>query len=118
MITGCRSVTASVRMYPRSIQPNKASTTRSSRVASALGTDLMKCAQIMGVTVSDTIVETATAKASVTENSLSSRPTTPSMNSNGMKAATSDTLMERTVKQICGVHSGGAAGGAAPRGTM
>ena len=53
-----------------------------------------KCAQIIGVTVSDTTVETTMANTSVTENSRSRRPTTPSMNSSGMKAATSDTLIE------------------------
>ena len=79
-----------------------------------LGTDLTKCAQIMGVTVSDTTVETATAKASVTENSRSSRPTTPSMSKRGMKAATSDRLMAMTVKPICRVPSSAADSGGRP----
>ena len=52
------------------------------------------------MSVSDTTVETAIAKASVTENSRNTRPTTPLMNKSGMKAATSDTLIEITVKPI------------------
>ena len=60
-----------------------------------------KCAQIIGVSVSDTAVETAIAKASVTENSRNMRPTTPVMNSSGMKAATSEMLIASTVKPIC-----------------
>ena len=55
---------------------------------------LRKCAQIIGVTVSDTTIETAMATTSVTENSRSMRPTTPPMNSTGMNAAISDTLIE------------------------
>ena len=40
------------------------------------------------------------AKVSVSENSLNSRPTTPPMNSSGVKAATSEMLIESTVKPI------------------
>ena len=40
------------------------------------------------------------AKVSVSENSLNSRPTSPPMNSSGMKAATSEMLIESTVKPI------------------
>src|SRR5207237_4122888 len=68
---------------------------------SGLGGSLAKWAQIIGVTVSDTTVETTIANTNVTENSRSRRPTTPFMNSSGMKAATSDTLIEITVKPIC-----------------
>ena len=46
------------------------------------------------------MVETAIANASVTENSRNRRPTMPPMNSSGMKAAISDTLIETTVKPI------------------
>ena len=60
----------------------------------------MKCAQIIGVTDSDTTVEIAIAKASVTENSRNRRPTMPPMNRSGMNAAISDTLIETTVKPI------------------
>jgi hypothetical protein len=51
-----------------------------------LGGSFTKWAQIIGVTVSDTTVETTIANTSVTENSRSRRPTTPSMNSSGMNA--------------------------------
>ena len=42
---------------------------------------LRKCAQIIGVTDSETTIETAMATTSVTENSRSRRPATPPMNS-------------------------------------
>lgn len=51
--------------------------------------------------VSDTTVETTMAKVRVTENSRNSRPTMPSMKISGVKAATSDRLIESTVKPIC-----------------
>ena len=54
------------------------------------------------------------ANTSVTENSRSRRPTTPSMNSSGMKAATSDTLIDTTVKPICLAPSSAARMGRAP----
>ena len=69
-------------------------------MAFGLGADLTKCAQIIGVSDSDTTVEIAMAKVSVSENSRNSRPTTPPMNSSGVKAATSETLIEITVKPI------------------
>ena len=47
------------------------------------------------------MVDTAMAKASVTENSRNSRPTMPPMNKSGMKAAISDTEIDTTVKPIC-----------------
>ena len=90
------------------------STARSSQVASGLGGDFTKCAHTIGVTVSDTTVETAIAKASVTENSRNTRPTTPLMNSSGMKAATSDTLIEITVKPIWRAPSSAARIGVMP----
>ena len=77
------------------------STARSNQVASGLGGLRTKCAQIIGVTVSDTAVDTAIANASVTENSRNTRPTTPVMNNSGMKAATSDMLIDSTVNPIC-----------------
>ncbi len=69
----------------------------------------MKWAQIIGVIVSDTTVETAIAKVSVSENSRSRRPTIPSMKISGVKAATSDRLIESTVKPICLAPSSAAA---------
>ncbi len=87
---------------------------RSSRVAVLLGGFRMKCAQIIGVSVSDTTVETATANASVTENSRNTRPTTPLMNRSGMKAAISETLIDTTVKPICRAPSSAAFIGGMP----
>ena len=55
----------------------------------------------IGVNVSDTTVEITMVKTSVIENSRKKRPTMPPMRSNGMKAATSDTEIETTVKPIC-----------------
>ena len=68
----------------------------------------MKRAQIIGVTVSDTTVDTTIAKASVSENSRNRRPTMPPMNRSGMKAAISDRLIEMTVKPICRAPSSAA----------
>ena len=74
----------------------------------------MKCAQIIGVTVSETTVDTTMAKVSVSENSRSSRPTIPSMKISGVKAAISDRLIDSTVKPICLAPSSAAASGAMP----
>ena len=79
-----------------------------------LGGLVTKCAQIIGVTVSDTIVETAIAKQSVTENSRNTRPTRPVMNNSGMKAATSDMLIEITVNPIWRAPSSAACIGGIP----
>jgi hypothetical protein len=73
---------------------------RSNSVASGLGGRRRKCAQIMGVSDSETNVEMRIAKASVTENSRSTRPTTPPMNRSGMNAAISEMLIEMTVNPI------------------
>ena len=54
----------------------------------------------MGVRVSDTRSETMIAAESVTANSRKSRPTMPPIRRIGMNTATSETLMERTVKAI------------------
>jgi len=48
--------------------------------------------------VSDTIIDTITAAESVIANSWNSRPIRPPMNNSGMNTATSDTLIESTVK--------------------
>ena len=55
-------------------------------------------AHIMGVVVSEISSEISTAADSVTANSRNSRPVCPPMNSRGMNTATSDRLMESTVK--------------------
>ena len=54
----------------------------------------------MGVSVSDTKPETKMATEMVTANSRKTRPTTPPMNSTGMKTATSDRVIEMIVKPI------------------
>ena len=58
-------------------------------------------AAIVGVSVSDTSAEIATAIDSVTENSRNSRPTMPPMNRIGMNTAISDTVIDTIVKPIC-----------------
>ena len=90
------------------------STTRSNQVASGVGGLRTKCAQIIGVSVSDTTIEIAIAKVSVTENSRNTRPTTPLMNSSGMKAAISEMLIDTTVKPICRAPSIAACTGVMP----
>ncbi len=52
----------------------------------------------MGVVVSDTTSEIMTAADKVMANSRNSRPTCPSMNNSGMNTATSDRLIDSTVK--------------------
>ena len=55
-------------------------------------------AHSIGVVVSEITSEIITAADSVTANSRNSRPTWPPMNSSGMNTATSDRLMDSTVK--------------------
>ena len=52
----------------------------------------------MGVTVRDTTSDTKTATDKVTANSLNSRPTIPPISRIGMNTATSDKLIDSTVK--------------------
>ena len=54
----------------------------------------------MGVVVSETSSEMPTATESVTANSRNKRPTMPPISRIGMNTATSEMLMERTVKPI------------------
>jgi hypothetical protein len=54
----------------------------------------------MAVVVSETTSEMPTATDSVTANSRKRRPTTPPIRSSGMNTATSDTLIDTTVKPI------------------
>ena len=56
------------------------------------------CAHIMGVVVSDTSSDMRMAAESVIANSCSSRPMTPLMSRMGTNTATSDVLIDRTVK--------------------
>ena len=57
-------------------------------------------AHIIGVSVSDTIIDTTTAMVSVSANSRNMRPTSPVMNSSGMNTAISETVSEMMVKPI------------------
>ena len=58
----------------------------------------MRREHIIGVVVSDTSSDISTATESVTENSRNSRPTMPPMSRIGMNTATSDRLIDSTVK--------------------
>ncbi|MNN94060.1 hypothetical protein D3C81_2126200 [compost metagenome] len=60
----------------------------------------MNSAARVGARVSDTTTEIRMVEVAVKANSLNRRPTTPPMNSNGMNAATSEKLIETTVKPI------------------
>ena len=64
--------------------------------------------------MSETTVDTTMAKVSVNENSRNSRPTIPSMKISGVNAATSDRLIDSTVKPICLAPSSAAGYGAMP----
>ena len=59
--------------------------------------------------------DTRMARLTVTANSWNSRPIRPPMNSNGMNTATSDALMEITVKPICRAPLKAACIGESPR---
>ena len=61
---------------------------------------LRNLAESMGVVVRETMSETKMAADRVTANSRKRRPTTPPIMRMGMKTATSETDMERTVKPI------------------
>ena len=61
----------------------------------------MYCPQIIGVSVSDTAAEIAIAIVSVTANSWNRRPMMPPMKISGMNTATSEMLIDITVKPIC-----------------
>ena len=60
------------------------------------------------------MVEIRIANTSVTENSRNARPTMPPMNSSGMNAATSEMLIDTTVKPICRAPSMVARSGECP----
>ena len=68
----------------------------------------------MGVSVSETKAETATAMLTVMANSRNKRPTMPPISSSGMNTAISDRLMEMMVKPISPAPSSAASSGSAP----
>ena len=71
-------------------------------------------AHIIGVVVSDTSIDTAIANDKVTANSRNSRPTMPPIIRIGMKTATSEMLIETTVKPISLAPSSAASSGGIP----
>ena len=73
---------------------------RRGRAALGRAADAGSCAHIIGVAVSETSRDTAMASVRVTANSRKSRPTIPPMRRIGMNTATSETLIESTVKPI------------------
>jgi len=75
---------------------------------------LRKRAHIIGVVVSETTSDTATATESTTANSRKSRPTIPPISRMGMNTATSEALIERTVKPISREPRSAAASGVSP----
>ena len=74
----------------------------------------MKRAHIIGVSVSDTKAETAIAAVTVMANSRNSLPIIPPMSRSGMNTATSDILIESTVKPISREPLSAASSGAIP----
>ena len=69
---------------------------------------------IMGVVVSDTIIDTRMEADSTTANSRNRRPTTPPISRMGMNTATSDRLIEITVKPISRAPRNAASTGCSP----
>ena len=69
---------------------------------------------MVGVSVSDTSAEIATAIDSVTENSRNKRPTMPPMNRIGMNTASSDAVIDTIVNPICLAPSSAAFSGSSP----
>ena len=68
----------------------------------------------MGVVVSETTSEIPMATESVTANSRKRRPTTPPISKIGMNTATSERLMDSTVKPISRAPRSAAASGGWP----
>ena len=71
-------------------------------------------AAIIGVAVSDTSIDTRIAEDNTTANSRNKRPTTPPINRIGMNTATSDRLIDTTVKPISRAPFSAASRGAMP----
>ncbi len=70
---------------------------------------------IVGVTVSDTSADIATATLRVTANSRNRRPTIPPMRSTGTNTASSETVIDTIVKPICLAPSSAASRRPMPR---
>jgi hypothetical protein len=69
---------------------------------------------IIGVSVSDTTIETKIVMVSVTANSRNSRPMMPPISSNGISTATSEMLIDMMVKPISAEPLKAAASGFSP----
>ena len=69
---------------------------------------------MVGVMVSETTRDMTTATLRVTANSRNMRPTIPPIKRMGMKTATSDVLIDNTVKPISRAPSSAAANGVIP----
>ncbi len=95
-----RSAAASDARYARSSPSKKESNERLAqlRVTPCSGWSIRE--HIMGVRVSATKAESATAKARVRPNSRNSRPTLPVRNATGMNTATRATVVAMTAKPI------------------
>ena len=107
-----RNAHPSVRRYPASERRNARSNCRA--IQPGRSTERSSRPHIIGVNVSETTADTTTETASVTANSLNSRPTTPVMNSSGMNTAISDTVSETMVKPICAAPRYAARSGGTP----
>ena len=68
----------------------------------------------MGVSVSDTTIETKIVMVRVTANSRNSRPMMPPISNSGISTATSETLIDTMVKPISLAPLNAAANGFAP----
>ena len=68
----------------------------------------------IGASVSETSAETRIDAVTVRANSRNRRPMIPPMSRSGMKTATSDRLIERTVKPISRAPASAASNGVAP----
>ena len=80
---------------------NIPSVARNSRPGLLSLSGLSKRAHIIGVSVSETNAEIATATLSVIANSRNNRPTIPGINNSGMNTAINEMLSETTVNPIC-----------------
>ena len=109
-----RSTQRKARSYPRTIASNPRSEVRANHPSFSSFTGRRRRPAMVGVTVSETIADSATAMLSVTANSRNSRPMIPPMSRMGMKTAISDTVIDTMVKPICLAPSSAASSGFFP----
>ena len=99
-MAGCRSTTRRAAAYESRMYWKARSFNRYSQPCRSSRRDFRKRAHIIGVAVSETSSETPMAIESVTANSRNRRPTMPLIRRMGMNTATSEVLIDRTVKPI------------------